>query len=53
MDMRRNSLCSGTRQKDPDELAAIDRVADNLQQILEVGNKLPAASEPDKKKKKP
>ncbi|HMJ25261.1 MAG TPA: hypothetical protein VK475_05510 [Pyrinomonadaceae bacterium] len=39
--------------KDPDELAAIDRVADNLQQILEVGNKLPAATEPDKKKKKP
>lgn len=39
--------------KDPDELAAIERVADNLQQILEVGNKLPAAAEPDKKKKKP
>ena len=42
-----------TQAKDPDELAAIDRVADNLQQILEVGNKLPAATEPDKKKKKP
>jgi hypothetical protein len=39
--------------KDPDELAALDRVADNLQQILEVGSKLPAATEPDKKKKKP
>jgi hypothetical protein len=39
--------------KDPDELAAIDRVGDNLQQIIEVGNKLPAATEPDKKKKKP
>jgi hypothetical protein len=39
--------------KDPDEVAAIERVADNLQQIIEVGNKLPAAPEPDKKKKKP
>jgi hypothetical protein len=39
--------------KDPDELAAMERVADNLQQIVEVGNKLPAATEPDKKKKKP
>ncbi|MDX6445042.1 MAG: hypothetical protein QOH71_2116 [Blastocatellia bacterium] len=39
--------------KDPDELAAIDRAGDNLQQIIEVGNKLPAATEPDKKKKKP
>jgi hypothetical protein len=39
--------------KDPDELAAIERVGDNLQQILEVGNKLPAATETDKKKKKP
>jgi len=40
--------------KDPDEAAAIDRVADNAKQIIEVGTKLPAAApEPDKKKKKP
>jgi hypothetical protein len=42
-----------SQAKDPDELSAINRVADNLQQILEVGNKLPAATETDKKKKKP
>lgn len=41
------------QSKDPDEVAAIEKVADNLQQILEVGNKLPAPAEPDKKKKKP
>jgi len=40
--------------KDPDEAAAIDRVADNAKQIIEVGAKLPApVAEPDKKKKKP
>lgn len=40
--------------KDPDEAAAIDRVADNAKQIIEVGAKLPAATpEADKKKKKP
>src|SRR6266404_193536 len=40
--------------KDPDELAAIEHVADNAKQIIEVGTKLPAAAtEPDKKKKKP
>lgn len=39
--------------KDADEVAAIERVADNLQQILDVGNKLPPATETDKKKKKP
>jgi hypothetical protein len=40
--------------KDPDEAAAIDRVADNANQIIEVGNKLPPPSaESDKKKKKP
>lgn len=39
--------------KNPDELSAIDRIADNANQIVEVGNKLPAASEEDKKKKKP
>ena len=40
--------------KDPDEAAAIDRVADNAKQIIDVGVKLPAPTpEPDKKKKKP
>jgi hypothetical protein len=40
--------------KDPDELSAIERVASNANQIVEVGTKLPApTSEPDKKKKKP
>ena len=40
--------------KDPDEAAAIDRVADNANQIIEVGGKLPPPSpEPTQKKKKP
>jgi hypothetical protein len=40
--------------KDPDEVAAIERVADNANQIIEVGAKLPtSAPEIDKKKKKP
>lgn len=40
--------------KDVDEQAAIERVADNANQIIEVGAKLPPPSaEPDKKKKKP
>lgn len=40
--------------KDADEAAAIDRVADNANQILEVGNKLPPPTpDADKKKKKP
>jgi hypothetical protein len=40
--------------KDADEQAAIERVADNANQIIEVGAKLPpAAAESDKKKKKP
>jgi hypothetical protein len=40
--------------KDPDEQAAIERVADNANQIIEVGNKLPPPPpESDKKKKKP
>lgn len=40
--------------KDPDEVAAIERVVDNANQIVEVGNKLPPPSlESDKKKKKP
>jgi hypothetical protein len=42
------------RTKDPDEIAALERVADNAKQIIDVGDKLPApAPEPDKKKKKP
>ena len=39
--------------KDPDEAAAIDRVADNANQIIEVGDKLPAPSAESGKKKKP
>ena len=40
--------------KDADEQAAIERVADNVNQIIEVGAKLPPpTAEPDKKKKKP
>jgi len=40
--------------KDPDEIAAVERVADNANQIIEVGNKLPAApADESKKKKKP
>ena len=43
-----------TKAKDPDEEAAIERVADNANQIIEVGGKLPPPTpEPDKKKKKP
>jgi len=39
---------------DPDEAAAIERVADNANQIIEVGTKLPPPDpETDKKKKKP
>ena len=40
--------------KNEDELAAIERVADNANQIIEAGKKLPAApADDDKKKKKP
>jgi hypothetical protein len=40
--------------KDVDEQAAIERVGDNANQIIEVGTKLPPpAAESDKKKKKP
>jgi len=40
--------------KDTDELSAIERVANNASQIIEVGTKLPPPPpEPDKKKKKP
>jgi hypothetical protein len=45
-----------TQAKDPDELAAIVRIEDYANQILEVGNKLPPStpeSDKDKKKKKP
>ena len=43
-----------TQSKDPDELAAIVRIDDYANQIIEVGNKLPApALDTDKKKKKP
>ena len=42
------------KTKDPDEEAAIEHVAENANQIIEVGNKLPPpAPESDKKKKKP
>lgn len=37
---------------DPDEVAALERVADNANQIIEAGGKLPAASAEDPKKKK-
>jgi len=47
-----NTLRNQTR--DPDELAAIVRIQDYANQIIEVGNKLPLpAPESDKKKKKP
>ena len=40
--------------KNPDELAAIELVEDNANEIIAVGNKLPSPTpEPDKKKKKP
>ena len=39
--------------KTADEIAAIERVADNANQIIEVGSKLPAPAAEDKKKKKP
>src|SRR6266508_754038 len=43
-----------SQTKNVDELAAIERVADNANQIIEAGKKLPAASpESDKGKKKP
>ena len=46
-----NQLTALSKQtKDDDELAVIERVLDNANQIIEVGSKLPAA--PDKKKKK-
>ena len=41
-----------TKVTDPDEVAAIERVAENANQILEAGGKLPAASAEDSKKKK-
>jgi hypothetical protein len=43
-----------TQTKNEDELAAIERVADNANQIIEAGKKLPAPSEDEgQKKKKP
>jgi hypothetical protein len=43
-----------SQAKDPDEVAAIERVFDNANQIIEVGAKLPPPPpETDKKKKKP
>ena len=40
--------------KEPEEIAALERVADNANQIIEVGSKLPPpAAEENKKKKKP
>jgi hypothetical protein len=43
-----------SKAKDDDELAAISSVQDYINQIVEVGNKLPApAPDSDKKKKKP
>ena len=41
-----------SKAKDDDELAAIAHIQDYINQIIEVGNKLPAP-EPDTKKKKP
>ena len=43
-----------SKTKDPDEESAIEHVANNANQIIEVGNKLPPPTpESDKKKKKP
>ncbi len=43
-----------SKTKDPDEKSALEHVADNANQIIEVGNKLPPPTpESDKKKKKP
>ena len=43
-----------TQTKNDDELAAIERVADNANQIIEAGRRLPAPSaDEEKKKKKP
>lgn len=39
--------------KEPEEVAALERVADNANQIIEVGRKLPPPAAEDKKKKKP
>lgn len=42
-----------TKTTNADEIAAIERVADNANLIIEAGKKLPAAAPEDKKKKKP
>ena len=43
-----------SKTNDPDEIAAMERVVDNANQIIEAGGKLrPAPAEDNKKKKKP
>src|SRR6267142_4375048 len=39
--------------KEPEEISALERVADNANQIIEVGRKLPPPAAEEKKKKKP
>ena len=39
--------------KQPDEISALERAADNANQIIEVGNRLPPPAAEEKKKKKP
>jgi hypothetical protein len=39
--------------KEPEEISALERVADNANQIIEVGKKLPPPAAEEKKKKKP
>jgi len=39
--------------KDPEEISALERVADNANQIIEVGRRLPPPAAEEKKKKKP
>lgn len=39
--------------KDPDEIAALERAADNASQVIEAGSKLPTPSTKEDKKKKP
>jgi hypothetical protein len=39
--------------KEPEEISALERVADNANQIIEVGRRLPPPAAEEKKKKKP
>jgi hypothetical protein len=39
--------------KEPEEISALERVADNANQIIEVGSRLPPPAAEEKKKKKP